>query len=340
MKYLTGEKILAWLRRHFHDFKLRKNGQEVVMANPWGDSGKHFNISLTKRSIHNRSDFWVHDWRPGHQEHDGSFIKFVMSYKNISYVEALREVCGGHVDVRDYLRRSGSTKAKEDPKEELEDIVVELPASAKKLFESNDSLAYNMAINYLLNRSISEDLMKKYYMHYDATSIIFPYIEYGMLVYWQSRSLVGKMFEFPPESIGVTKSDFLYGFDHVEPHGDIIICEAIIDAISVGDDTVSFGGSHLSSKQVRKIGMLMPSRIVLAGDNDQPDKHGNRAGLQSIYKNYNLLKPYYNNIYYAIPPDPYKDWNDMLVQDINPRQYIDKHAKLIDLRTIISLRRR
>jgi hypothetical protein len=307
------------------------------MANPWGDSGKHFNVSLVEKEIHGRRGFWVHDWRPGHQDHDGSFLRFVMAYKKISYIDALRDVCGANVDVREYLRRHETKTDKEDTPEE---VVVALPKGAKRISERSDSLARLAAMNYLSSRCIDDDTSKQYFLHYDSTSIIFPYLEYGMLVYWQSRSLLGKVFEFPPESIGVTKSEFLYGFDYVEPNEPLIVCEAIIDSINIGPGAVAFGGSRLSTKQVRKIKALNPSCIILAADNDKPDKHGNRAGIMSILKNYELLKHYFRRIYYAMPFDPFKDWNDMAVAGANVRSFIDDSIKSMDLKTIISLKRK
>ena len=121
------------------------------------------------------------------------------------------------------------------------------------------------------------DEAKQYYVHYDSVSIIFPYIEFGLVVYWQSRTTAGKTFDFPPDSVGVTKSEFLYGFDYVEPGSTIIVCESIIDAINIGPGAVAMGGADLSEKQVKKIRILNPSNIILAADNDKPDKHGGKA---------------------------------------------------------------
>jgi len=91
---LTSHQVLAWIQKNIPDHKIRKGGQEVVIANPWGDSGKHFNISLVEKRLkrNRRKGFWVHDWRPGHQQHDGSFIRFVQSYRGCTFLDALKEV--------------------------------------------------------------------------------------------------------------------------------------------------------------------------------------------------------------------------------------------------------
>ena len=337
MAKLTGDQILAWIDRNFGDYKIRKGGQEIVMANPWGDSGRHFNISLVeKKTRAGHSGFWVHDWRPGHQEHDGSFLRFVQEYKGLSFFDALRDVCGKGLDPRAWLRKQRETqeKAQEIPQE----TELKLPAGARRINEVSETLAYNFAINYLKSRAISIEEATRYFVHYDSVSIIFPYVEFGMVVYWQSRSMVGKQFEFPPDSVGVVKSDFLYGFDDIEPRSTMILCEAIIDTINVGIGAAAIGGGDLSDKQVKKIRALNPDSIILAGDNDKPDKRGIKPGTNSIIQNYKKLSPYYEKIFFAIPPNPYKDWNDMAVAGMEPRKIIESVKKPATLKSIIKLR--
>lgn len=335
---IKNNQIISWVDRYFDDYKIRKGGQEIVMANPWGDSGKHFNIALVKKKSKKsgRVDFWVHDWRPGHQEHDGSFLRFVQSFKKCSFFDALKDVCGGNIDIRSYLRRT-----KENPKEIAEvpkETEISMPSGAKPISEIQETAAYKFAVNYLKSRSISAQEAEQYYVNYDSVSIIFPYVEFGIIVYWQSRSMTGKTFEFPPDSVGVTKSEFLYGFDQAEPRGTLILCEAIIDAINIGPGAVALGGAQLSEKQLKKIKILNPDEIILAADNDKPDENNIRAGVASIRYNYDLLRPYYPNIFFSMPEDPHKDWNDMKTSGIEPLPYIESTRKQVTLRSLISLR--
>jgi hypothetical protein len=335
---LKSEHILAWIERNFDGYKIRKGGEEIVMANPWGDSGKHFNISLVKRKSKRskRKDFWVHDWRPGHREHDGSFLRFVQSFKGCSFVDALKDVCGKGIDPRAYLRRTKESqeKAPEIP----EETEISMPPGARLISEPRDTSAYKFATNYLTSRCISQEEAAQYYIHYNSVSIIFPYIEFGIVVYWQSRSMVGKTFEFPPETIGVSKSEFLYGFDQAEPGEPLILCEAIIDAINLGPGSVAIGGADLKNRQLRKIKALNPSGIILAADNDQPDKHGVRVGAASIRHNYDILRPYFQDISFCMPPDPYKDWNDMKVAGLDPLSHIHSAKTRATLRSLLALR--
>ncbi len=338
MGSITRDNILTWIRRNFSDFKIRKGGQEIVMANPLGDSGRHFNISLVKREAKKskRKDFWVHDWRPGHRELDGSFLSFVQKYKRYTFFDAVKDVCGDDVDPRSWLRnaKKGQRKAEEIP----EEVELILPSGANRIDTEADTLAYTFATNYLKSRAISIEDATQHFIHYDSTSIIFPYVELGAIVYWQSRSMAGKGFEFPPDTVGVVKSEFLYGFDFVEPGGILMICESIIDSINIGHGTVAIGGGDMSLKQVKKVRILNPSHIILAADNDEPDERGIRPGVMSIIQNHRLLSPYYSKISYAIPPDPYKDWNDVKVSGLDPRQMIESVQKPATLSSLISLR--
>jgi hypothetical protein len=147
-------------------------------------------------------------------------------------------------------------------------------------------------------------------------AVVWPYYEYDELVYWQSRSRVNKEFLFPPESVGVIKTDFLYGFDQVEPASHIIITESIIDSQTVEEQCVATGGASLGSKQVRKIRALGPrDGIILAPDNDL-------AGLKSVLYNATLLRPLQTKLYVSLPPaieytnddgelDFTTDWNEV-----------------------------
>lgn len=333
--------ILAWVEKHFTNYKIRKGGQEIVMPNPWGDSGSHYNVSLVEKEIKagdgKRKGFWVHDWRPGHQGHDGSFIKLVQEYKGITFFEALKEISGVKVDPKDWLRENRNEHEEEDLPEEIE---LKLPDGARRIDIDDGTAARRVAFGYLSYRGITTEEVKRYFIHYDNTTVIFPYVEFGMVVYWQSREIVNKRFMFPSENIGVVKSDFLYGFDFVEPGGPLIIVESIIDSINIGFGAVAMGGAILSAKQVRKALALNPGYVILGADNDKPDAHGIKAGLSSIWANYNVLKPYFDGkIFYSVPPDPHKDWNDMKKAGLDPRQAVQDLMKPATLKSLIALRR-
>jgi DNA primase len=259
----------------------------------------------------------------------------VQDFKGISFYDAVKEVCGAKVDPRQFLRKE---KEEEKPEDEgPEEVILELPEGAKPFGKGEETKAHEIALNYLNSRCITIEEATRYFVHYDSTSIIFPYIEFGMVVYWMRRSLVGKEFLYPPDSVGVLKTEFLYNFDHVEPNTPLIMMEAIIDAISVGHGAVAYGGANIDQKQVRKARMLNPAYVVLAGDNDEPDRHGIRPGIEAIWYNYEMVRPYFQ-VYFAIPDNPHKDWNDVKVAGLDPGEMIKNNMQLATLTSLISLR--
>lgn len=303
----TPEQIESWIARHF-DYRKRKNGYEIVICNPFdGDTKYKFNINIVKGVCH--------DWRPGHQHWDGPFIKFVQKYKNITFNEAVRDVVGDEADARVILKSIRHKRTPVKRQESIHDI--KLPDIA---IPFRDRTKYNritcIAANYLNSRGISIDVATKYDLHYSADRIFFPYYEYGILVYWQSRAIYSKKFEFPPLSeVGVGKEQFLYGFDFVEPGSVLYICESIIDAITLGDGAVASGGASMGKPQVNKIRALNPRMVVLSPDRDL-------EGLSSIKSNAELIQKFLDvDVMFAVPPAPYKDWNEM--HKNNPRAWIE-----------------
>lgn len=313
MKYsIDPDHIEMWVAKYF-EFKKRKNGQELLICNPFDDDTKFkFNINTTKGICH--------DWRPGHQEHDGPFINFVMKFRNLSFHDAIKEVCGDDIDINSIVRQE-KKKNEIVIDKAIDDI--KLPDSAKK-FDKYEQLMERIAERYLLSRGIDRDKISKYRLHYGINKIFFPYYEYDSLVYWQSRSITDKVFEFPSrDSTGLGKEMFLYGFDLCERDMPMYICESIVDAITLGDGAVATGGANMSLNQCRKVKAILPKFVVLTPDNDE-------AGIMSILPNSNNLRSILDiDIRFCVPPSGYKDWNDM--RNANPIEYINNNSKPVNV---------
>lgn len=335
---LTPSQIENWVARHF-EYKRRKNGEELLICNPFipGDNKYKFNISTvlkeSKRS--KRKNYWVHDWRPSAQQYNGSFLKFVQRYKGCSFKEAIKDVCGEGINLREILK-SPSKTLKTEEKTELR---LKLPENAVPITDNKWPTFRELAICYLDSRGIPYNDAVSFRVYYTPTMVIFPYLEYDEIVYWQGRSFspLIKTFEFPNEhEVGVGKTDFIYGFDNAEPSQPVYIAEAIFCALTIGPGGLASGGAGLAEPQKRKIRALGPSHIVLAPDND-------KEGLASLYYNWKLLSPYYK-IYYVLPPKT-KDWNDYIKKADNKelalkeiREYINNNIKELTLTKAIRFR--
>lgn len=310
---ISEAQVANWVLTHFPDAKMRKSNTEFVICNPFdGDTGYHFNISI--RGCHDwRGDNWV-----GYNPNTGArnkctFVRFVQLYLECSYTEALKSIMGSSFSLS-AIRASYSHQKLEEREERKKDTSLGLPSTSRPISNSKETIVKGLR-KWLHRRGVDDRKIAKYNMLYSSFDIIWPYYEYEELVYWQSRSRLNKEFAFPPESIGVTKGQFIFGFDHVEPSSYIVITEAIFDAQTLEDQAVASGGAALTSQQVRKVKALNPrDGIILAPDND-------KAGLESVIKNYEIFRPYGFQILVSIPPSieyeedgekmTTKDWNEV-----------------------------
>lgn len=309
---LTQDQIESWVARHF-DYKRRRNGEELLICNPFdGDTSYKFNIStqLKKSKKSGAWGYWVHDWRPSASANNGSFLKFVQRYKGLTFWEALRDICGEGADIRALLPNNIEPISREP---EIE-VSLALPENAIPIQEPKWPKLQKMALGYLSSRCITPKEAEGFKVHYTPTMLIFPYLEYDSIVYWQGRTFshVDKRFEFPGKS---NKTDFIYGFDNAEPGQPVTIVEAIFCALTTGPGGLATGGATMAETQRRKLRAINPSCVTLAPDNDQ-------EGKASIYKNFILLRDYYQTNY-VIPPAPFKDWNQMAASYTNKNEGIE-----------------
>jgi hypothetical protein len=312
---IPPEKITAWVYKNFPDCKPRKNGDELRINNPFnGDAGYHFNISVIKAK--------AHDWRGdadwvGYNPNTGklnyrTFIRFVQQYLTLkhgrcSFSEAVQDILGTSSGTR-ALWKWHKTRLMPECKE---NVSLALPEGTLE-FGKSSKLTSGL-LSWLESRGVDEKKINKYKIMYCGLNVVWPYFEYDELCYWQSRSRINKIFRFPPESVGVTKGQFLYGFDQIEPASYIIITESIFNCLTLEDQCLATGGASLTNIQVKKIRLLGPKDgIILAPDYD-------KAGIESVLHNAALLQPLNYKIYYALPPvvklpngDLSNDWNDLV----------------------------
>lgn len=313
---IPPNKITAWIYKHFPDCKPRKGGEELRINNPFdGDTGHHFNISVLKG--------YTHDWRgdegwAGFNPNTGkinkrTFLRFVQQYLiqqrgRCSFPEAVQDVLGASSGALALLKWHRTRLLPESK----ETASLELPEGTTE-FGRGTKLETGLCA-WLASRGVDDRKIKKYRIMYSGLNVVWPYYEYDPTpVYWQSRSRINKVFRFPPESVGVTKGQFFYGFDQAEPASFIIITESIFGCLTLEDQCLATGGASITETQVKKLRLLGPKDgIILAPDND-------KAGIESILHNATLLQPLGYKLFYALPPivklpddQLSKDWNDLV----------------------------
>jgi hypothetical protein len=316
MLTIPPDKIAAWVYKYFPDCKPRKGGEELRICNPFdGDTGYHFNVSTTRGCTHDwRGDLsWV-----GFNPNTGklqyrTFIRFVQLYLTqqrgrCSFSDAIQDVLGTSSGARALFKWQ---KTRLLP-EEKEIASLALPEGTSEFGKSQSKLVSGL-ISWLASRGVDDKKINKYRIMYSGLDVVWPYFEFDQMVYWQSRSRLNKMFRFPPESVGVTKGQFFYGFDQIEPASFVVIVESIFNCLTLEDQCLASGGASLTEIQAKKIRLLGPrDGIILAPDND-------KAGIGSIAYNVAALQPLGYKIFYALPPivklpdgKLSNDWNDLV----------------------------
>ena len=344
---ITPDQVTNWVLKNFPDCKPRKGGLELRINNPlMSDSGFNCNINIESLYVNDwRGNEWVGiDPRTGKRRYC-TFLRFVQLYLTqqrgfCSFTEALQDVLGAATNARAILMRARRQVAQETqekgtlkPPEGTTEFALEKPTKLERGL-----------LSWLASRGVDEQKIKKYHIKHSGLDVVFLYYEYDEFVYWQTRSRISKTFLFPSQDTGVTKGQFLYGFDQAEPASFLIITEAIFGTLTLEDQCLASGGASLTAAQVKKISLLGPrDGVILSPDND-------KAGLESILANAALLKPYAFKLFYALPPalpspkGTTKDWNE-LVQDLEMppkevRAIFEKSVKPLTIQANLYLRDR
>jgi len=324
---ITKNHIINWLEKHY-EVKITSGGKQARICNPFdNDDDFHFWIGLEETvNKFKTKGYWAHDFRPGRWS--GNFVNFVRKVKNLSRFEAIREItnCNKN-DLKNLLRNEQKIVVEEIQKE------LELPPQSFEMSNDTHFKIRDMCLKYLAGRCVNKEKANALNLYYTIFScIVFPYVEYGSIVYWQEREILNKRFNFPNEhKTGLGKTDFLYNFDNVEPGDFVGIVESIFNCISIGDNCVASGGASISGRQVLKLKALGPKVVVLAPDNDD-------AGMKSLKSNYFLLKNDFK-LAYCLPPDGVKDWNDFEVANGvgSARKYFENNVFNLNLPSVLKL---
>jgi hypothetical protein len=310
------DQITKWIKKHFgDDYKTAKHGREIRINNPLSiDDGYHLWINIYKAI--------VNDFRPRYKNLvSGSFLSFVMKYKNITFREAAEEVIGS-VDYKDYNYDSNNISESSTSK-----TIIKLPEDFIKLTYEDDVIS-PIIKRYLNQRCISNGKIYTSGLGYSGLNVVFPYYEFNQIVYWQQRSITNKEFRFPLDS---NKADFIYGFDNIDSTEPVIITESIFNSLMF-DNAVAIGGSDLSDMQKNKLRRLKPKKLIMALDNDD-------AGKVGTSKAYEKLNTYFD-MYYSLPPSQDEDWNDIAKngQKEDAMKWLKKGLAKLDYAASIKLR--
>jgi len=311
----SSDQIKNWVTKHFDDYKESKGGAEIRVNNPFGsDDGYHLWINVDNGI--------VNDFRPGYKELvAGSFVNFVSKYLGVSRSEAVKDIAaGGEVQFTQGI----SQKKKE--KEAAECGAVELPSGFVFLDKDNSASSEHVR-RYLGGRVVDSGLITKYGVGRCGLDVVFPYFENFDVVYWQSRSTVGKVFNFPK---GTNKSAFVYGIDDIDYNRMVVVCESIFNCLMF-DNGVAIGGCCLDRTQIIKLLNKGVKSVCLAFDNDDAGKAGTFKAAKMF--------PNDVEIFFSFPLVD-MDWNDLAqfhgIEDVG--SVFNHNLKSASLSNLVSLR--
>lgn len=326
MRYkIPPEKIKKWVETNFQVQKVRKNGRELVIINPLtGHNKPRLNINIDTGGAWDwGGPEWAGDPNPRTGKRPCHIIRFVQLYRGVSFREALRELVGN--DALSYFYQiEKQEERKEEPSTALS---CDIPPGYHLLLDPNSKTRAPLWA-YLLSRGYTEQEIINNQIHYRSSNILWPYTEFGEIVYMQSRNIYNKSFWFPSTDVkdrddniighlDVTRDDVLYGFDDVPRSEYIIIAESIFDKNTLGQHCLASGGVILSDGQLKRIKFIGPKQgVVLAPDNDRP-------AIESILTNAPRIMNMGYKVFFSIPPkieytNPKgeitftKDWNELL----------------------------
>lgn len=110
-----------------------------------------------------------------------------------------------------------------------------------------------------------------------AGRIVFPNICRGKAVSWQVRDYLDmhkcKYLTAPKDGELLFHKDFLWGIDNV-PYDKIVVCEGVMDALSIGEGAVHTHGVKFSHSQVCEL--MSFSDVYICYDSDEAGRDGAR----------------------------------------------------------------
>jgi hypothetical protein len=105
--------------------------------------------------------------------------------------------------------------------------------------------------------------------------IIFPFVEAGELIYYQSRNFsgFGPKFNNPgEEEIGRGKTEIMYNKEGLYRYKKIYIVESVINALTLGDNAIALLGKFASLYQLNQILKSPCEEVVIVLDPDALEK--------------------------------------------------------------------
>ena len=262
----------------------------------------------------------------------GSLLSLIQIIENCDKEDAYL-ILKGQPTIRDLEKRLEEFFAEEDKKveEEIPEVNIELPSGCVLISDAKKWWG-DKATEYLNKRKIPIDGLYICTESPYKGRIIIPYYDKNnKLIYFNGRSIFpeAKMrYKGPPKEIGVGKGDVVY-FPEYPPKGELLhLCEGEFNAKSLHLSelySAACGGKNMTEKQAL---ILSNYSICLCLDRDKAGKAGTSVMSNAVSMIESATKTK-DKLFVVRPPEPYKDWNEMYIQEgpTMVHHYIKKCAK-------------
>jgi len=313
------EAFLSWAEKRFDNIKA--NGKEVMVSSPFPeeeglepDYKTHLWCNV-EGGKHQRGDGVYRCWKT---DKVGTLTGLVMKVEGCTYEEAV-DILGGTSNrgiIEQRMENFFQDKDREEitnsfyiPPPQKDEVKLKLPDYTYPLTELVNHPAGKKAIEYLKNRELSYENLNFCTRGKYNNRIVIPYYgKQGDLIYYNCRDIGNRKQKYlgPPKEIGIGKGDVLFMTSWPNKGDAVYLCEGELDALTLAEcglNAAAVGGKFITIAQIE---LLRGYKIVLALDNDPV---GIRAVLKEIG---NTLLAEGFSVNFVIPPDPYKDWNEML----------------------------
>jgi DNA primase len=222
-----------------------------------GDGKGNLEINLNK--------FIYHCWVCGETHHTkGTLFKLIKKFGGKSYLDKIKKL-GYEQEDFNVLNKN------------LIVSDVNLPEEYIPFFSDNikKTPEYRVALNYLLNRGLSEDVIKKYNIGYIekgkySNRIVIPsYDEDGILNYFVTRTYVNSKYNYI-NCDTVDKTSIIFNEQHVNWNSTIYLVEGPFDHLVV-PNSIPMLGKVISPLLLYKLLTKAKSYIVILLDSDAHD---------------------------------------------------------------------
>jgi DNA primase len=213
------------------------------------------------------------------------------------------------------------------------EIKLELPESFEFFYNSKDSFHKKNALNYLLNRGISEKEIKKYKLGFTTKGkykfrIIIPYYDKNNnLLYFDSRSFYPniKPDYLKPDSKIIKKSDIIFNEELVSFDVPIFLVEGVFDMFPLYN-CIPLLGKRINNKLLHKI-IKYKTSVILCLDED---------ALKDVIGIYFLLNSFGINVYWC----PIKNDISKIYEKYGKEGVINtlKNIKKINFKVLLELK--